>query len=99
MTRRRGTRNMSGESRQLGSSDRRGRRNAQISSVHGGTSESIKSTRGNMEVRVGKTLNSTSDGVEINPANAVADATSSGDVQVQLNALLATLRAAGMIKE
>jgi hypothetical protein len=52
-----------------------------------------------MEVRVGKTLNSTSEGVEINPANAVADATSSGDVQVQLNALLATLRAAGMIKE
>jgi len=100
MPRRVGTNNLSGESRQLGGRDRRGRRNAQISSVHKKPSNTIREVRGRTEVVVGRTLKSTSEGLDIVPASAVSDAvgTDPGDIATTLNSLLAALRLAGILE-
>ena len=99
MAKRRGSNAQSAQSRQLGSGDTRGRRNAQINSVHLGSSDTVSSKNGKAVVRVGKTLKSTPDGLEVVPAKSVANSIDTVDIVAQFNLLLSELRAANFVEE
>lgn len=99
MPRRRGVRSASSSSRQLGGRDARHRRNNQIEAVHGRSSSTVDTAGGKLDVRLGSGLQETEDGVAIKPAASVSNASSAGEVQDQLNALLASLRAAGILED
>lgn len=99
MARRRGVRFRSGASRQLGSNDRRHRRNAQVEAVHQRSSDTVKEKDGRLEVVLGKGLTSDRNGIKISPGGSVTDAQDATEVVTRFNELLASLRAAGLLEE